>query len=80
MPREDYDALRAVLPDVGRHGLAASNRDGHADFAAHLAGRVAWVAHRHPARAAKLHRLLRAAGVATMTERGSCSAGSGGED
>ena len=61
VPREDYDALRAVLHDAGRHGLAEANRDGHADFAAHLAGRVAWVAHRHPTRAAKLHGLLRTA-------------------
>ncbi|MGW4942585.1 reverse transcriptase family protein [Actinoplanes sp. NPDC004185] len=59
--REDYDRLRAVLHNAGRHGLAAANREGHPDFAAHLAGRVAWMAHRHPARAAKLHDLLRAA-------------------
>jgi hypothetical protein len=61
VPREDYDGLRAILHDAGRHGLPAANRDGHPDFAAHLAGRVAWMAHRHPARAAKLHGLLRAA-------------------
>jgi RNA-directed DNA polymerase len=61
VPREDYDGLRAVLHNAGRHGLAEANRDGHADFAAHLAGRVAWMAHRHPTRAAKLHGLLRTA-------------------
>lgn len=61
VPREDYDGLRAILHNAGRHGLAAANRDGHPDFAAHLAGRVAWMAHHHPARAAKLHNLLRAA-------------------
>ena len=38
--------------------MAEANRDGHADFAAHLAGRVAWMSHRHPSRAAKLHSLL----------------------
>jgi hypothetical protein len=74
VPREDYDGLRAILHDAGRHGLAAANRDGHADFAAHLAGRVAWMAHHHPTRAAKLHHLLRAAvagpPVDTMIERG----------
>ncbi|WP_212992602.1 reverse transcriptase family protein [Actinoplanes auranticolor] len=59
--REDYDRLRAVLHNAGRHGLAAANREGHPDFAAHLAGRVAWMAHRHPTRAAKLHSLLRSA-------------------
>jgi RNA-directed DNA polymerase len=61
VPREDYDTLRAILHDAGRHGLAEANRDGHADFAAHLAGRVAWMAHHHPTRAGKLHHLLRTA-------------------
>jgi hypothetical protein len=57
-PREDYDRLRAILHDAATHGLAAANRDGHPDFAAHLAGRVAWMSHRHPSRAAKLNLLL----------------------
>ncbi len=57
-PREEYDRLRAVLHNAATHGLAEANRDGHADFAAHLAGRVAWMSHRHPSRAAKLSRLL----------------------
>ena len=60
-PREDYDRLRAILHNAATHGLAAANRDGHPDFEAYLTGRVAWVAHRHPARAAKLQGLLRAA-------------------
>jgi RNA-directed DNA polymerase len=57
-PRDEYDRLRATLHDAATHGLAEANRDGHPDFAAHLTGRVAWVAHGHPARAAKLHHLL----------------------
>jgi len=61
VPRAEYDRLRSILHNAARHGLDAANRDGHPDFAAHLAGRVAWVAHRHPTRAAKLHRLLSAA-------------------
>jgi RNA-directed DNA polymerase len=61
VPREDYDRLRAVLHDATVHGLDSANREGHADFAAHLAGRVAWMSHRHPSRAAKLHRMLQAA-------------------
>jgi hypothetical protein len=60
-PRDEYDRLRAILHDAAAHGLAAANRDGHPDFAAHLTGRVAWVAHGHPARAAELHRLLASA-------------------
>jgi RNA-directed DNA polymerase len=59
--RDEYDRLRAILHDAAAHGLAAANRDGHPDFAAHLTGRVAWVAHSHPSRAAKLHRLLASA-------------------
>jgi hypothetical protein len=59
--REDYDRLRAVLHDAAVHGLAEANRDGHADFAAQLAGWVAWVAHRHPSRGVKLQAMLRAA-------------------
>jgi RNA-directed DNA polymerase len=58
VPREDYDRLRAILHDAAAHGLDAANREGHPDFAAHLAGRVAWMSHRHPSRAAKLQRLL----------------------
>ncbi|AGZ39021.1 hypothetical protein AFR_03660 [Actinoplanes friuliensis DSM 7358] len=61
VPREDYDRLRATLHNAATHGLAEANRDGHADFAAQLAGRVAWVSHRHPARARKLQELLSAA-------------------
>ncbi|WIM99720.1 reverse transcriptase family protein [Actinoplanes oblitus] len=56
--RADYDRLRAILHDAAVNGLAAANRDNHPDFAAHLAGRVAWLSHRHPSRAAKLHALL----------------------
>jgi len=67
VPREDYDGLRAILHNASRYGLAVANRDGHPDFAAHLAGRVAWMAHHHPARAAKLHNLLRAALAAPTT-------------
>jgi RNA-directed DNA polymerase len=58
VPREDYDRLRAILHNAAVHGLDVANRDGHPDFAAHLAGRVAWMSHRHPSRAAKLQGLL----------------------
>jgi RNA-directed DNA polymerase len=63
-PRQEYDRLRAILHDAATNGLAAANRDGHPDFVAHLTGRVAWIAHRHPSRAAKLHRLLERAAAA----------------
>ncbi|WP_344610727.1 reverse transcriptase family protein [Dactylosporangium salmoneum] len=62
--RADYDRLRAVLHAAARDGLAAANRESHPDFAAHLAGRVEWIARGRPARAAKLREMYTAA-VAT---------------
>jgi hypothetical protein len=59
--RDEYDRLRAILHDAARNGLDAANRELRPDFAGYLTGRVAWVGHRHPARAAKLNDLLRAA-------------------
>ncbi|GAA2599913.1 hypothetical protein GCM10010399_33390 [Dactylosporangium fulvum] len=60
VPREEYDRLRAILHNAAQVGLAAANRDGHPDFAAHLAGRIAWVGRSHPSRAAKLSALFAA--------------------
>ncbi len=54
--RADYDRLRAVLHDAARSGPAAANRDGHADFRAHLLGRISWVVAANPARASTLDR------------------------
>jgi len=61
VPRDEYDRLRAILHNAARTGLAAQNRAGHPAFAEHLAGRVAWVGHASPHRAAKLATLLAAA-------------------
>ena len=58
VPRAEYDALRALLHNAIHTGLDEQNRDGHADFAAHLAGRISWIGHNHPARAAKLRALF----------------------
>ena len=44
VPRTDVERLRATLHNCVRFGPATQNRDGHPDFAAHLRGRVAWVA------------------------------------
>ena len=57
-PREEYDRLRAILHNAARTGLESQNHAGHPAFAEHLTGRVAWIAHHHPTRAAKLARLL----------------------
>jgi RNA-directed DNA polymerase len=52
--RREFDRLKAILTNCLRHGPASQNRDAHADFAAHLRGRVAHVTHVNPARGAKL--------------------------
>jgi hypothetical protein len=54
VPRPEYDRLKAVLHDAVRHGPAAANRAGVADFRGHLAGRIAWVASLHPERGRRL--------------------------
>ena len=58
VPRAEYDALRALLHNATLTGIDVQNREGHADFLGYLAGRIAWVGHRHPARAAKLASLF----------------------
>lgn len=58
VPRTEYDAPRALLHNAIYTGLDEQNRDGHPDFVTHLAGRIAWVGHRHPRRAAKLQALF----------------------
>ena len=58
VPRAEYDRLKAILHDALRHGPAAANRDGVADFRAHLQGRIAWVGQLHPARGEKLQARL----------------------
>ena len=45
-------------PRRARHGPATANRDGVADFRAHLQGRIAWVGQLHPARGARLQARL----------------------
>jgi RNA-directed DNA polymerase len=56
--REVYDELKAILHNCVRHGPAAQNRAGHADFRRHLRGRVAHVKMLHPSRGAKLQALF----------------------
>ena len=52
--RRDFDRLKAVLTNCVRHGPASQNRDHHADFAAHLQGKLAWVRFIHPGKEEKL--------------------------
>jgi RNA-directed DNA polymerase len=58
--RDSYDTLKAILHNCGRHGLEVENRDGHRDFRAHLAGRVAWVESLNPARGQRLRAMFNA--------------------
>jgi RNA-directed DNA polymerase len=55
--RDDYDRLKATLHNCIRHGAASQNRQGVADFRAHLLGRVAQVTQLNPARGARLRAL-----------------------
>ena len=52
--RVEYDRLKAILTNCLRHGPASQNRDGHKDFKAHLAGRIAYVAMLNPSRGQRL--------------------------
>lgn len=56
--RPEFDALKAVLTNCIRHGPRSQNRDDHADFRAHLAGRVAHVVMVNAGRGKKLRALL----------------------
>jgi RNA-directed DNA polymerase len=52
--RQEWKRLEAILVNCGKTSPAAQNRDGHADFEAHLRGRVAWVAAVDPRHGAEL--------------------------
>lgn len=54
VPRVEFDRLKATLTNCVRHGPASQNRDSHADFRAHLLGRISHVAMLNPGRGAKL--------------------------
>lgn len=56
--RADVDLLKAVLHNCIRHGPSTQNRHDHADFRAHLTGRVSWVGQHDPTRGVRLHRQL----------------------
>ena len=56
--RADWDRLKAILYNCGKHGPRSQNLDGHPNFEAHLRGRVAHVSWLNPSRGEKLRRLL----------------------
>ncbi|WP_197527071.1 reverse transcriptase family protein [Pirellulimonas nuda] len=56
--RDQRDRLRATLTNCVRHGPASQNREAHADFRAHLNGRVAFVEMVSPEQGQRLRRLF----------------------
>lgn len=58
LPRDEFDRLKATLHRCVVAGPAGQNRAGHADWRAHLQGRVAWAAQLNPAKAQRLKALL----------------------
>jgi retron-type reverse transcriptase len=57
--REDYDALKATLHNCRASGdPERQNRAGHADFKAHLHGRIGWVEQLNPRRGLNLRRIF----------------------
>jgi len=58
LPRDEFDRLKAVLHNCVRLGPASQNREGRADWRAHLQGRIGWAARLNPAKAERLQRLF----------------------
>lgn len=58
VPRAGYDRLKAQLWNCLRQGAAGQNRDGHADFRAHLDGRITWVENVNPRKGHRLRLLF----------------------
>lgn len=58
VPRAEYDRLKAILHHCVHSGPAGQNREGVPNFAAHLAGRVAYVTQVNPQRGARLQQWL----------------------
>ena len=58
VPRPDYDLLKAILTNCIHRGPESQNRKDHADFRAHLAGRVSFVEMINAKRGEKLRGLF----------------------
>jgi RNA-directed DNA polymerase len=58
MGRAEHDRLKAMLTNCARTGPAAQNREGHGDFRAHLAGKIAWATALGGPRGERLQRLF----------------------
>ena len=60
LPRAEFDQLKAILHNCIRQGPASQNRQGHADFKAHLSGRIAYVGWLNEAKGERLRRMWEA--------------------
>jgi RNA-directed DNA polymerase len=69
LARSEFDTLKAILTNCVRHGAASQNREGYADFRAHLQGRVAQAVMLNPQRGAKLKGIFEGIGWAKETRR-----------
>jgi hypothetical protein len=58
LPRSERDQLKAILTNCIKHGPVSQNRSNHADFRAHLLGKVSHAAWVNPTSAAKLRGLF----------------------
>ena len=58
IPREHFDALKAVLTNCVRMGPESQNRSGLAQFKEHLAGRVAFVESVNPGKGERLREIF----------------------
>ena len=56
--RTEYDLLKATLHNAVRYGPDSQNRDGRAEYQAHLVGRVSRVSQLNPARGQRLLAVL----------------------
>lgn len=58
LARHDYDRLKALLHNCVAYGPHTQNHQNHADFRAHLAGKIAYVEMLNPSRARRLRELF----------------------
>lgn len=58
LARHEFDRLKAILHNCAVSGPHGQNRDGHADFRAHLAGTIAYVEMINPERGGRLRALF----------------------
>jgi len=56
--RADFDRLKAMLTNCVRRGPDSQNREGHANFRAHLAGRISFVDMLNPQKGARLKKIF----------------------